>query len=352
VASNVLPLRRFPILGWDQISAPLPDIPWLNAGLNMAPGGRPFVFCGEAGTKKSWFAQTLLVTVAADIPMLGRFAWRRGGARGLFIDYEQGERESRLRFQAIAGGLQLSASKLAGQIAYAWQPIERWNPDEKIRKRVVDDVCALVDGFDLAVVDSLLDCQPGAEENTSEISAALKLATSASEKCGCTFVFVDHASGKSSGERRNAQRGHSSKKGASSVLLVASGLSPDPVTVTCERSQNAPYDLWPASFAYDLKRAAGGILLEEIALPNAAKPPADVQLETMAEAMRSMVEANEGASFDEIRKLMGVRAEDLRAARDKLVRTGRIENRGSGSRPSWYLRTSTEPPAESGDVPF
>lgn len=246
------PDQRFDVLDWGRIAAPLPELSWISEGLNFT-AGRPLVFCGEAGTKKSWWAQALLIHASAGREMLG-FQFR-AGLRCLYIDYEQGERESRTRFQALARGLGVSSV----EVSYVWQPIERWNPTEKDRAKVLAEVCALVRGYDIVAVDSLLDCQPGVEENSSEVSMALKLATSASGKEGCGFVFVDHASGKTASTRGNAQRGHSSKKGASSVLLVATGSGQEPVVVTCERSQNAPFARWPRPFAYDLRDVSGGV---------------------------------------------------------------------------------------------
>ncbi len=330
---------EFPVLDWRAIAAVLPDVPWVNQGLQLAPG-RPYVFCGEAGSKKSWWGQALLVHAAVDVPLLGKFPFRKGGARCLHIDYEQGEPESRRRYQALAAGLGCGETLFRDpkRLGYVWQPIETFMPEsERARVKAFDALCRLVTGYDLVMVDSLIDCQPGVEENASEISLAMKMATRVSTRTGTAFVFIDHASNKSQDTKRgNAQRGHSSKKGACSVLLVASGDGRSPIKVTCERSQVGSFDARPPDFYYDLHATdKGGILMVT------AEPPADatpgMTLKTLADALRRAIDDNPGLSLDELRALMGVRKSDLIPARDMLERENVITNTGTKGRPAWHI---------------
>lgn len=273
---DVLDMPERPrVLGWEAIAAELEDVQWVNEGLNLAPG-RPFVFCGEAGTKKSWWAQSMLMCAAAGVPVIGKFPWRSGGLRCLFIDYEQGERESRARFQTLAEGMNLTNARLSGRLAYSFQPIDTWNPKRHERKRVVAELIELVNGYDVVVVDSLLDCQPGVDENTSEIAAALKISTRVSEltRPKVLFGFTDHSSGKSSdGKRGNAQRGHTAKKGASSVLFVATENPNGSIRVTCERSQNASPSQRPKPFTYDLQPSLRGHAI--VGVPEPEQPDSE-----------------------------------------------------------------------------
>ena len=310
---------RFHVLGWPQIAAPLPAIHWACEGLNLAPG-RPWVFCGEAGANKSWFAQAMLVHACTEVPMLGRFTFRRG-LRCLYVDYEQGERESRLRFQQIVRGMECE-DLMHDRIGYVWQPIETWNPKGLgDRERVLDDVCDLARGYDMVVIDSLLDCQPGVDENSTEVTGPMKLATKASERTGAAFGFIDHASGKAQATRGNAQRGHSAKKGASSVLLVASGSYNEPVTVTCERSQNAPFARWPQPFAYDLQDVSGGVVLTSVPIPSEGSARVSDDWEKIVNALKSCP----GSTREELRELTGVAKGRLEALVQSKTKEGVVK---------------------------
>ena len=246
--------------------APLPPVRWLNETANIAPG-RPIVIASVGGGHKSWLAQTAAVDAARGMPWGGRFPWREGGLAVAYVDYEQGELETRRRFQALAQGTGM-ALHLGHRLGYDWQPIERWS--RKRDPRVLDRINDLVmsEGervIDLVIVDSLLGCNPGVDENSADVSEPLILAAQSSETTGATFLFLDHVSPKGPTAKKTplellaSQRGHSSKLGASGTLFVA---SPGPVEttalVTCVRSQNAPRRLWPAPFLFELQQPWGG----------------------------------------------------------------------------------------------
>jgi hypothetical protein len=288
------------VLGWEQIVAPQDAVPWLNQGLTMA-AGRPAALCGEPGSRKSWWAMALLLSAAFDQPFLGRFPWRPGGLRCLYIDYEQGERVSRDRLARLAHGMGIAG--LGDRLGYVFQPIE--DLGRKNLAGAKRELTALVDGYDLVAIDSLLDCNPNAEENRAEISDPLKLSTKVSESTGCGFLFLDHATSKPAegATRGSAQRGHSSKKGACSTLFVCSGLQ-GPVRVTCERSQNAPPDAWHRPYTWDLVSAPGGGLTPAIVEENHVNG---------VNAQRARAQSDAAAILGEVRRRPGLGYKELRA---------------------------------------
>jgi hypothetical protein len=317
---------EFRILGWEEIIAPQDAVPWLNQGLTIAPG-RPIVPCGEPGTLKSWWKQALCVSAAADIDFLGKFPWRKGGARCLYVDYEQGEPESRRRFDLLGKGMGVKG--LGARCSFVYQPIESLGLQNK---KAFDQLCRLVDGYDLVATDSLIECQPGVDENSPQAADPLRLMARVSEKIGVTFVVADHSTTKPAqgASRGAAQRGHSSKKGASSVLYVFTGTKGE-VTVTCERSQNAPVSAWHAPYAWNLMSTlGGGVLPVLVQMPEAVRPSKDI-----ADAVLDCVKANPERSTGWIRKRLHAAEEAVKAQLLSYASAGLVRNLGTDGKSSW-----------------
>ena len=328
-----LSAEDYRILDWPDIAAVLPEVVWLNEGLNIAAQGRPFVHCGDAGSYKTWYAQYLLACAAAGYPVFGdaRFAWRSRAIRCLYIDYEQGERESRSRFQRLAGGIR---TRDLPNLHYVWQPIETWNPRPHERPKIISQLSKLLTGFDLVIVDSLLDSQPGTDENTSEIARACKLATKLSEDLGCQIGFIDHTSGKGQPmqNKSNSQRGHSAKKGASSVLYVASAVPDDPaiVTVTCERSQLKSREDWPKPLAYRLTNVNGGVTLELCPVPDVPVSTPVTPGTSRVKAILTELRIEPAASITALASRIGGRRTDVLSAIREMLLAGDIQQGNDG----------------------
>ena len=325
-------------LWWPEICAPLPSVPWLNEGLNLAPG-RAAVLASVGGGYKGWMAATMAFDAARDVPWLGRFPWRKGGLRVLYVDYEQGERETRRRFQALAQGAG-GSPHLGRRLGYEYQPVDNWSKKrdprvlDRIKDLVLDEERELV--IDLVIVDSLIACNPGVDENSAAAAEPLALAAQASEDTGAGFLFLDHVSPKGKGEAKSplellaSQRGHSSKLGASSLLLVAQHGPVDGTSlVTCIRSQNAPRKAWPAPFVFELEQRYGGEVGICSDAPDAlAKPPTVAKpgaLETLYEAIVVTVRECPHISKNEIAKAVGGRKATVIAAVQSLVSAGRLK---------------------------
>jgi AAA domain len=287
-----------------------------------------------------------IVLGAANQRLFGRIDFRPN-LRSIYADYEQTRRVTHERFQLLCGGYQISIAGLGERFGYRWRPVPTWAPARADHQKTLDDLSWHTEDVDLLVVDSLRACAFDVEENSNAASAPLDLATEVSEKTGVTVVFIDHASGKAgeNQKRVDAQRGHSSKKDACQTLLVLSTSKGQPTLVTCERAQVTAEAEWPGDFSFSLARGAGGLRLEEVQEAQALSQ--DVLLATLGDAfVKVLRDGNEGATTDEVRALLGVRRQDLVAARDRLERSGVIVDRGKCGKPSWYLAGRPE------DTPF
>jgi hypothetical protein len=313
----------------------------------MAPG-RATVFAGEGGCRKGWFVQAMQLCGAAGLPLLG-FPLREG-MRSVYFDFEQTEFVTRERYQALASGYGIDLAGLGKRVGYRWQPVPTLAPRTTERQEVIDLLSWHTEGLDLAIVDSVRACSPGVDENSVFSSAPLDVATAVSERTGVVFGFLDHAgkparrdAGPSDRTRKHSQRGHSSKTDAGQTLFIFSATKGAPTFVTCERSQIAAEDAWPADFRFTLaKSEGGGLYLQLIEPPEQRVATPDEELSELSDALLDVVRSHAGASFPELVKLVGKRMADVRAARDALERRTLIVNKGSKKEPRWYPVANSE----------
>lgn len=345
-ATSEAPPTVEPVTLWgEDLAKPLPPVPWLCEGLTIGPG-RATVFAGEGGTRKGWWACAMQLCGAAERKLLGRFQFKEG-LRSVYFDYEQTERVSRERYQLLALGLGLDLASLGKRIGYRWRPIPTMAPRSvKEMTQAIDALCWHTEGLDLAFVDSVRACSPGIEENSVFASIPFDLATAVSERTGVAFAFNDH-SGKPTSDpanaraRKHAQRGHSSKLDACQSLFVFSAKKGQPTLVSCERSQTAAETAWPKDFQFTLQVSQrGGLELVEIGMVQEIPgSPNKINIERLSEAVFMCIVQNPEISSNELVTRVGRKAQDVRAARDFLVRLGKVENRGTKREQKWVAKT-------------
>lgn len=316
------------------LAQPLGPIPWLVEELCIA-SGRPTVFVGEGGSRKSWLAMALALSVAGDRQLLG-FRVRSG--RALHLDYEQGRRMTAERYQALALGLGLELASLDKRLAYRWRPMS-WRGS-----KVLDTLCWHVEGFDLVVVDPLRACLAGVDENSMAASAPLDLATEASERTGATFVFVDHAGkpklddhGAAARSRKHSNRGHSSKLDASQTLIVLSAAKGEPTLVTCERNQLSGrlFDDFEFNISSD---GQGGLRLAHVERPATTESTPDEAFERLCNVVLDVIQHHPGiGSAGEVAQRAGKRKSSVLDALRALETRGLISNKGtSRTAPAYF----------------
>ncbi len=197
------------------IFAALPPIPWLAQGLDLTAGA-PAMFAGYGYSRKTIAAQALALAVASGRRAWGEFSCRRG--RVLHLDYEQGERLSRERYQRLAVGLGIPYDDVEGYLDLVVLPALYLDSSA-----ASDVLCREFEGYDLVIVDSFRASAPSADENASDVRRHLDVLTRASERTGAVPLVVHHArkpSKEHSGDGRMALRGSSAVFDACSSILV------------------------------------------------------------------------------------------------------------------------------------
>jgi hypothetical protein len=173
------------VLDADDIFAELPPIPWVVEGLEIAPGPVTMI-AGYGYSKKTLSAQALAIAVAGGLPVWDRWSSRQG--KVVHVDYEQGARLTRERYQRLARGMQLEASQLRGQIEVVSLPgtyLDSANAEAVFSRQL--------DGATLAIVDSYRAAAPTIDENSSEARMPLDMLGRVSERTGCAVIVIHHA---------------------------------------------------------------------------------------------------------------------------------------------------------------
>lgn len=173
------------VLDADDIFAELPPIPWVVEGLELAPGP-PTMIAGYGYSKKTLSAQALGIAVAGGLPVWDRWSSRQG--KVVHVDYEQGARLTRERYQRLARGMQLDASQLRGQLEVVSLPgtyLDSANAEAVFSRQL--------DGATLAIVDSYRAAAPTIDENSSEARVPLDMLGRVSQRTGCAVLVIHHA---------------------------------------------------------------------------------------------------------------------------------------------------------------
>jgi AAA domain len=334
-------------LSASDLAEPLGPKRWISEGLTMQAGGRPIVFCGPGGSRKSWFAMAMQICGAIGEPLLGfRF---KATLRSIYLDWEQTPEVSRERYQLLAKGYGVDLRELDLYVRYAWQPIVSLAPrDDRSREDAVSDLCRLTERQDLAIVDSIFSASGCVLENTGDASIPFRVMTSATVRTGASFVGLDHsgkppASG-SPADLAFLQRGHSSKLQATQTMLAMVSGKGQPTIVSCQRSQGVEERLWPKDFRFTVAAKNGGCVL----LPVAGMAPIAFSDEAITDAKRRLlacVRANPGLSGNSLIERVEGKRTLLQAAIGELRQEAQITNRGgSEARPLWVLtQRGTQP---------
>lgn len=176
------PAAPWNIIGTDEILAPLEPLAWLVEGLRIGPGA-PTLCAGYGYSGKSIATAALALSVASGLELWERFVTRRGEV--LHLDYEQGARLTCHRYQRMCAQYGLRAQDFGGRLKVGVLP--------SVPITTVDDLLFLGDDRALVVVDSWRAAHSGIDENSSDVRTTLDRATLASERTGCTFLFLHHS---------------------------------------------------------------------------------------------------------------------------------------------------------------
>ncbi len=278
----------------DDITRELEAVEWLVQGFNIAPGA-PTIIAGYGGLGKSMLAQYIVLCVATGRRVFDRHDVRHG--RAMHLDYEQGRRLTRTRYQRIAAALGLPAGALKDRLKLRHLP-----PVNLVTPGFEQALLRRVDGFSVCLVDSLRAATPGLKENDSEIRAPLDMLGRVSEKTGCVFIVIHHARKDDGGDRTGGNqnmRGNSAINDAAQTVImleaidrgfavnpgkIRDGRPFEPVGVCIE-------DTKPEGYKFD------GLALTPVDI--AAQRQAAAETETAADmaAILAMVQAAPGGRY-------------------------------------------------------
>lgn len=177
------PVQGVPLLGWPELSKPLPDVPWLCKDLSIAPGA-PTLVAGFGYSGKTVSLQSLALSVATGGPAWGAF--EVAGGTVLHLDYEQGRHLTQLRYQRLA--LAMGVWDLGDRLQALTLPKTFLDSAGEL-----DRLTQLCEGKRLCIIDSLKAAFPSADENSSDVRAHLDGLTRVSEATGCTMIVIHHA---------------------------------------------------------------------------------------------------------------------------------------------------------------
>jgi len=303
------------------LAAPLPPLAYLVREIGMVAGsGAPHLLAGYGFVGKTIVAQALLLSLASGRTVWGGFA-PSGLRRVLHVDCEQGERLTRRRYQRLAYGMGVDLAFLGDALAVAVMPPITLAPTHA---RAWGD---LMTGRDVIVVDSLRAATPGADENASEIRAAIDMLGVASEATGCRAIIVHHARKPSADDPggRYALRGSSAIFDACDGAYLCSAAKGEPIAVEMVKARSHGEPCEPLALVIEdvasaedpkagLRIAAYGqeLLASQRAHRENAERTARVARDAVA--ARDAIAKHPGIGVRELRQLAGLSGDRLAMA--------------------------------------
>jgi hypothetical protein len=306
----------------------LEPIRYLVAGLDLCAGA-PALLAGYGYSGKTLAAQAAALAIAAGLPVWGAFAARQG--RVLHVDYEQGQRLTRERYQRLALGLDVGPSDLGDRLTLVSMP--------SIYLDGADHMVERLAGYDLAIIDSYRAACPRIDENDSTARQPLDALTRASEATGCAVIVVHHArkpSRDAAGGTKMAVRGSGAIYDACASVLVFEAERGQPVRVSHEKARVSGRTTEDFELVIDDVEVGGepraGVLVSARTAPSRAAVADAAQAERrrqrtaqVADQVRELFRGEpEHGGADALAAKLGLRVTDVRAALAMLVGAGEV----------------------------
>lgn len=327
--------------GWPTINvagifAALEPVNFLVGPLDLCAGA-PGLFAGYGYSGKTLAAQSMALAISSGSRLWGAFDARKG--RVLHVDYEQGQRLSRERYQRLAVGLSLGPSDLGDRLELVSMP-----PVYLDGSGLEDFLSERLAGFDLAIIDSLKAACPTIEENDSSVRRVLDCMTRASERTGCAVVVIHHArkpSRDAAGGAKMAIRGSGAIFDACGSVLVFEAEKGQPTRVSHEKARVSgrlveDFLLQVEDVEVGRDPRAGVAVLANVApsrddaAEDAAAQRRRARAERAAAELRSLFEREpEQGGADSMATKLGRKVTDVRAALALLVERGEVSAVGT-----------------------
>jgi len=333
----------------------LPPVSWVCRALHLACG-RPACLVGYAGSGKTVLLGDLALAVSApeglSYAIWGGLQVDRRGKVAIF-DLEVGEYLTRQRLSRLVWGNRGLLEQWDERLfVTSFPPLDLASKDAEAL------LAEQLDGFTLAIFDSLTMMLAGADENSASVSKVLGALARVSEKTGCAILVVHHEGKPSADGQREAKfrgRGSSAIQGMWSSQWAVS--SQDGVlTIEHGKSQWGPLQpAWNCQIVDVGEVDSESGVSPGLRLERAAAPSKDGEGEVSASALQKA----KRQVLDLLGALGALSATDLLAkvkagkdtkykALDELARDGRVIREKEGKKVTFYLPEDTSP--GSGEV--
>lgn len=214
-----------------EIAEPLPPLAWVCRGMRIARASLT-IFGGYGYSRKTLTAQDLALSVATGTSVLGVYRCERRAVA--HVDYEQGPRITRERYQRLARarGVDLRDAALS---VVTFPRFRMSDSDARdVVRRLLDETQA-----GLVIVDSLRASVSGIDENSSEIREYLDLLGQEAKARDAAAIVIHHARKPSEGKGggKFSLRGSSAIFDACDGVFVFGGEKGQPTLVEHEKDR-------------------------------------------------------------------------------------------------------------------
>jgi len=335
------PLPPWVYTGAD-IAKPLPPIEWTIPELRLA-AGPVSVLAAYGFSGKTMLGQSLAMSVAAGVPLFGAMdAPTQGGV--LHWDCEQGKQVTVGRYQRMARAAGVDWASVHKRLLVADHCPHGLDTPEGQKA-----LFRLAKSRRFCLVDSLRPAFPGVDENDSKIRAYLQVFARISAATGCTFLLLHH--------NRKEQQGPV-KAPPEQAMRGSSGVFDEAQSV---------YSLAPdgagAAILRQHKDRVGGkpieplaLQIQDVAAPSESEWPdpqwglqvtvvhdeeAEARQEARGNNIRERVarmlidRGPPGVTTEQLRNVLNVRNQDLRAALSAMELDGAAHKVRNGRRQFW-----------------
>lgn len=167
----------------------LQPVPWVCRRLHLAPG-RPLCVVGYAGSGKTLLMADLALAASAPdsmpISFWGGISLERRGRVAIF-DLEVGDFLTEQRLMRLATGHHVDLEAWDERLFVTCAPALSLL-DEEAEQKLAEQL----EGFTLALFDSLTMLLAGSDENSASVSKAIGILARVSYKTGCAIVVLHH----------------------------------------------------------------------------------------------------------------------------------------------------------------
>ena len=347
-----------PLITWAQVAAPLPVVRWTLEALGIAPGAVTIVG-GAGGGGKTMALQALILAISSGRKAWGQFQTEQG--RAIHIDYEQGDRITRERYQRIANAMGIDLLSLdPDSFGLATLPRFAMKADQATEDAIVR-TCT---GARLAVIDAFRGAFPEAKENDSDVRKHLDMLQHVSDRTGCTIVTIAHSrKATEDTDVRSSLRGSSALFDSAQTVYMLDGESGKPTRVhnTKDRVLGGIDGKLRETFGIKIKDVAGvnhnheldrrwGLDVSYLSTPETTAAyldsgsndgdftaSADRLISVAARIIAHLTACPDGVTLIEIRAFCSISAGDGIAVMTGLVRDGRARQEGKGTHAIYTL---------------